>query len=159
MPGLWQIAAGTSDRDFRKLFLDHDLMLIGPGNPGPAPAEIYRGRGIMGTIGSFAADPEPGDPILLRIGQEVVAIGHISNDEGYSWDERFDDVLGWDLQHCRRVQWEPGLMGDFARGDERKRSSENLAWIRPIDQPRFAYVRQSPRPGVGFKPFARWVEN
>ena len=34
MPQVWQIAAGETGRDYTKLFLDYDLMFMGPGNPG-----------------------------------------------------------------------------------------------------------------------------
>jgi hypothetical protein len=113
MPQLWQIAAGETSRDYRELFLAHDLMLIGPGNPGPAPAPIYQGQGVMGTIHSFAMDPLPGDPVLLRMGRDVVAVGIIPEEGGYFWSEDYDDVHGWDLQHARRVQWQPELLDRF----------------------------------------------
>lgn len=113
MPQLWQIAAGETARDYRELFLEHDLMLIGPGTPGAAPASVYQGAGVMGTIHSFAMDPRPGDPVLMRMGREVIAVGIIPQEEGYFWKDDYDDVLGWDLQHARRVQWQPDLLDQF----------------------------------------------
>jgi len=113
MAQLWQIAAGEPTRDYREIFLGHDLMLIGPGSSGPAPHRDYQGLGIMGSIGSFESGPKPGDPVLLRVGHDVLAVGFIPEERGYFWEKEFDDVLGWDLQHARRVQWEVDLIEDF----------------------------------------------
>lgn len=113
MNQLWQIAAGEPARDYREVFLNHDLMLIGPGNPGPVVEGNYPGLGIMAGIRSFYRDPMPGDPVLLRLGHEVIALGRIPDTEGYSWNPSFNDVFGWNLQHVRRVQWEPRLLKGF----------------------------------------------
>jgi hypothetical protein len=113
MSQLWQIAAGEPARDYSELFLEHDLMLIGPGTPGPAPGPAYIGAGMMNAIHSFATGPSPGDPVLMRLGHDVVAVGIIPAQGGYSWEGHYDDVLGWDLQHTRRVQWEPDLLAHF----------------------------------------------
>jgi hypothetical protein len=45
-----------------------------------------------------------GDAILLRTGpSRIRAVGLVAGE--YSYEERFDDVHGFDLQHCRRVRW------------------------------------------------------
>jgi len=109
---IWQVAAGEPVRDYSSLFLDHDIMLIGPGTLGPVTSNLYPGRGIDSQIRSFARDPQPGDLVLLRLGHEVLAIGVIpsGDDSKYIWSSTFDDVLGWDLQHVRRVCWSPEVL-------------------------------------------------
>lgn len=107
--GLWQIASGDSSRDYSGLCLDHDVMLIGPGQYGEYDAEQYTGVPMRHQIRSFARNPKEGDVVLLRNGHHVMGVGRIPDDQGggYQWLENFDDVLGWDLQHTRRVIWEP----------------------------------------------------
>jgi hypothetical protein len=112
----WQIASGDSGRDFSDLCVAHDVMILGPGEPGLYEASRYNalvaeGRlsaGKANSIGRFRHDVNPGDYVLLRKGHRVVAIGVVS-DESYDWDTRFDDVLGWDLHHTRRVIWQNHL--------------------------------------------------
>lgn len=115
---LWQIAAGEPRRDYRSLFIQHDVMLIGPGDPGAFDSVKYpagQGASANSQVQNFATAPVPGDLVLLRVGHAVVAIGRIPEgaDTAYLWNELFDDVLGWDLQHSRRVQWEPDLLKKF----------------------------------------------
>ncbi|MDQ0191599.1 hypothetical protein JI721_03165 [Alicyclobacillus cycloheptanicus] len=110
---IWQIAGGDSGaRNYTKLFLDHDVMLIGPGDPGSFSEdtkELYlKNDPNMGhQIRLFCEEPKSGDVVLLRHGHTVVAVGTIpEKDNEYQYLNQFDDVLGWDLQHARRVIWD-----------------------------------------------------
>lgn len=104
---LWQIASGDTGRDYSAVFLEHDVMLIGPGEFGEWGDADYSGEPMAPQIRSFVEDPRPGDIVLLRNGHHVVSVGRIPSvtDTEYSWKEQFGDVLGWDLQHVRRVLW------------------------------------------------------
>jgi len=105
---LWQIACGDTGRDYGELFLRYDIMLIGPGNPGPYEKERYKGiiRSSREQLQWFVKRPEAGDLVLLRKGHRVTAVGRLPDvEEGYAYREVFDDVLGWNLQHTRRVVW------------------------------------------------------
>jgi hypothetical protein len=113
---VWQVGAGETGRDYSKLCLEHDVVMIGPGDPGAYNAERYSRTALphltaarIGAIRSFALDPKPGDIVLLRLGQEAVGAGVVPHGEehDYKWREDFDDVLGWNLQHTRRVRWLP----------------------------------------------------
>jgi hypothetical protein len=113
---IWQVGAGQKGLDYSKLCLDHDVAMIGPGSRGAYTPERYPRTGLpglaagsIGAIRSFALAPKPGDIMLLRLGQEAVGAGVIPDGEqqGYQSREEFDDVLGWNLQHTRRVRWLP----------------------------------------------------
>jgi len=42
---VWQIATGEPSRDYRELFFDHDVMILGPGRHGNAlSGEYAKGR-------------------------------------------------------------------------------------------------------------------
>lgn len=122
MPTVWQIAAGEPCRDYSELFLDHDVMFMGPGHLGAFYEEHYRHAVEYGIITSsnlaqlrgFCERMEPGDIVLLRTGYRVRAVGLIP-DSGYVWEETFDDVFGWDLQHTRRVLWQDHLDEELSR--------------------------------------------
>jgi hypothetical protein len=71
---LWQIAAGAPGRDYRKLFFDHDVMLLGPSDRGDASDGRYRdrlGTSGYGQIHRFTTSSQPGDRIIARLGKEV----------------------------------------------------------------------------------------
>jgi hypothetical protein len=105
---VWQIATGEPGRDYRELFFDHDIMILGPSDRGNALENNYA-DGIPNSAGSqvhsFAHRPEPGDRVLMRFAHDVIGIGQIPQDERYSYVETFKCVYGWDLCHCRRVIW------------------------------------------------------
>ncbi len=101
---VWQIAAGDRMRPYWKTFFEHNVALIGPGWPGrwtpESPDVDFEGSYVR----RFATEPAVGDIIVLRKGrQEVIGVGLIASD--YSFEETFDDVTGWDLEHARRVRW------------------------------------------------------
>lgn len=112
MTQVWQIAAGIRSRDYTDLFLKHDVMFMGPGARGDyntkRDAYITESRANNSQIKSFTTDVKTGDIVLLRFCHRVVAIGKIS-EEGYKWNDVFDDVFGWDLQHTHRVIWQEHL--------------------------------------------------
>lgn len=120
IPQVWQMAAGAAGRFYSDIFLKHDVMFLGPGYPGPYDAETYRrvvddgeaGSGIVGNIASFHDNVQPGEIVLMREGHCVKAIGVVA-DTNYEWNETFDDVYGWDLQHTRRVIWQEQLTKDL----------------------------------------------
>jgi hypothetical protein len=108
-----QIAAGTSERNYTHLFLDHDVMLIGPGNPGPFDKDKMKDyklpqSGDYSQLNSFVNYTAPGHIVLLRNVHRIVAVGVVAEAD-YKWSETFDDVYGWDLQHVRRVIWQDQL--------------------------------------------------
>lgn len=112
----WQVACGAGGRNYAQLFVEHDLMLLGPGDPGPYDQESYcrevesgrLSRAKQGAIQRFCKSVQPGDIVLLRKGRRVIEVGVVP-EEGYRWNEAFDDVRGWDLQHTRRVVWQDHL--------------------------------------------------
>lgn len=130
LPIVWQIAAGEAGRYYDNLFLKYDVMFMGPGNYGPfleKRDEYFRkaeeGEGFTkhkaNQIRSFCEDIKPGDIILLRKGYKVVSLG-LAADCDYSWNPSFDDIYGWDLQHCRRVIWQYHLDEELAKIQTRK---------------------------------------
>jgi hypothetical protein len=102
---IWQVSAGPASRSYADVFLRHGVCLIGPGDPGPWSTTRYDyDFALKGFIENFATKAKPGDIVLLRTGPAAVtAVGIIVGE--YSHETRFDDVNGWDLQHCRRVRW------------------------------------------------------
>lgn len=102
---IWQITGGPATRTYADVFLRYGVGLIGPGDPGPWSAARYDyDWAIKGFVEALAAKARPGDIVLLRTGQSTIrAVGLVVGD--YSYESRFDDVNGWDLQHCRRVRW------------------------------------------------------
>jgi hypothetical protein len=115
----WQMAAGEPGRFYSDIFLKHDVMFLGPGHFGKYTADTYRDAvkagsaksKIVGNIASFHDDVRPGEIVLMRKGRRVEAIGVVASD--YDWDETFDDIYGWDLQHFRRVIWQEHLEKDL----------------------------------------------
>ena len=103
----WQVASGDVGRDFSQLFLEHDVMSIGPGRFGRYDRKTYDAVVESGefssakitTVRKFHDDIQIDDIVLLRNGHEVVGLGVVASD--YDHDERFDDIHGWDLQHFR----------------------------------------------------------
>ncbi len=107
---VWQIATGETGRDYRDLFLEHDIMILGPSDKGNALDNNYA-NGVSNSSGSqvhsFTYNPNPGDRVLMRFGKEIIGVGKIpvEDENQYSFDKRFRCVYGWDLCHCRRVIW------------------------------------------------------
>jgi hypothetical protein len=118
---IWQIATGEPGRDYRQIFFDYDLMILGPGNPGDANKFNYKKgapNSIYRQIHSFAYSPHPGDRILMRFAHDVIGVGQIPEGDEYQYchNNMFQCVYGWDLQHCRRVLWAEGLaLGSLAK--------------------------------------------
>lgn len=113
---VWQIAAGENGRYYDQLFLDHDIMFLGPGRVGEYPfsyAQSVKDGEITqdehDRINTFVTEIQDSDVILLRRGRQVRAIGLAV--AGYQYYAQLDDIYGWDLQHIRRVRWQPQLEG------------------------------------------------
>lgn len=102
---VWQVGAGDTERNYGTVCLKHDVMIVGPGGPGPYTEEAYANEGdIKNSIRRFYAAAK-GDIVLLRIGTgEVLAVGELADDKPL-WLEVFGDVDGWTLHHARRVRW------------------------------------------------------
>lgn len=101
---VWQIGGGTTDRDCGRTFLDHDVALLGPGDPGQWRPDRHDAEFGGSFVRRFANDVNNGDLILLRSGAATVrAVGVVAGE--YKHLDLFDDVMGWDLQHSRRVRW------------------------------------------------------
>lgn len=119
---IWQIAAGDGARDYTDLFLRYDVMLIGPGTPGNynVKPEAYQKEHMNNQIKSFCQNPKSGDLVLLRYGHVVKAVGLIPDapDDTYFWSDLFEDILGWDLQHVRRVIWDSSAISILNQGPE-----------------------------------------
>jgi hypothetical protein len=103
---IWQItppaAMANSIADF---FIRYSVALIWPGDLGCWSPDRY-GEDLASDrfIRSFAETMAVGDAILLRTGPaRIRAVGLVAGT--YSYEDRFDDVYGFDLQHCRRVRW------------------------------------------------------
>ena len=102
---IWQISGGPASRSYADVFLRHGVGLIGPGDPGPWSGARYDyDWAIKGFVESFAAKAKSGDVVLLRTGLTTIRAVGVVTDE-YTYESRFDDVNGWDLQHCRRIRW------------------------------------------------------
>lgn len=87
-------------------------MFLGPGRFGAYSPSLYdanpkalaEGNGKITYIRQFATKVQPGDLVLMRSGYHVLSIGVVDSD--YFHTTAFDDVYGWDLEHCRRVIWQ-----------------------------------------------------
>lgn len=103
---VWQIfppaAAVNSIAEF---FLRYGVALLWPGDTGRwIPGRYEHNFAENDWIKRFAEIMSVGDAILLRTGQSTIrAVGIVASE--YSYEDRFDDVHGFDLQHCRRVRW------------------------------------------------------
>jgi hypothetical protein len=111
---LWQVGAGDTDRSYGDVCIRLDVMLAGPGKPGPYEASRYSHLGgIRDSIRRLCTEARRGDVVLLRIGTgEVLAVGEVADDAA-QWLEAFADIDGWDLHHVRRVRWFPNTARTF----------------------------------------------
>lgn len=85
----WQVAAGQGARNYSDIFLKFGVMLIGR-NPA-----------------SFSQGVKTGDVVILKRpyhkAWRIVAAGLVTGE--YEQLEQFEDVEGWNIQHCRKVEW------------------------------------------------------
>ncbi|MEA3245623.1 MAG: hypothetical protein U9Q74_05650 [Gemmatimonadota bacterium] len=104
VPAIWQVSAGPASRSYADVLLRHGVALIGTGDAGPWAAdrgdEMFDGPFVR----RFATELGVGDIVLLRTGlARIAAVGIVAGK--YEYQNAFDDVNGWDLQHTRRVRW------------------------------------------------------
>src|SRR6266853_143059 len=92
---LWQVGAGDTDRSYDAVCRRFDVMIVGPGNPGPYEESRYIQKGdIRNSLRRFCEEARRGDMVLLRLGTgEVKAVGEIADDSS-TWCEAFADVDG-----------------------------------------------------------------
>ena len=91
----WQVGSGDLGRDYSQLFLDHDVMCIGPGKYGKFVPKTYdavvkRGEFAkikIATIRRFHDDVQIEDVVLLRKGHLVVGLGVVAG-HPFRWDYR-----------------------------------------------------------------------
>lgn len=100
---VWQIAAGDATRPYSEWFRKYGVALVGPGWPGQWTHDLDDDEFEGGFVRRFASEVTVGDAIVLRRGvARIVAIGLVASD--YFFEEAFEDVHGWSLQHARRVR-------------------------------------------------------
>jgi hypothetical protein len=114
MTNVWQIAAGEPRRYYDHLFIEHDVMFMGPGRHGCYGDNRAKYGQVRNGLRRFVEHVHEGDVVLLRLGQVAKAIGLAAGDD-YAWCDTFDDVFGWDLQHTRRVIWQEDLKDELNR--------------------------------------------
>ena len=121
---VWQVGGSGDSRNLDKLFMNYDVMLIGPGDHGDFRTQKYTKTNVGSTdysfVRGFACDVAEGDIVILRMGtREVVAVGRVVMDPRneipteakyqcsptYFYVPGFGDIDGWDLQHAHRVIW------------------------------------------------------
>ena len=120
---IWQIAAGDRNHDYTKVFLRFGVILVGPGSEG----EYFSNRDAYDLRkwwwpSSLAENLDIGDLVVLKRAHgrdwEIVAVGEITTE--YSFENVFCDVMGWEIQHCRRVSWKTPvsqtIIGSLRRG-------------------------------------------
>lgn len=103
---IWQISPPAPVmHSVKEFFLKYGVALIWPGDSGHwKPGRYEYNYALSDWIKWFAETMAEGDVILLRTGMtKICALGVIVGK--YSYEDRFDDVFGYDLQHCRRVRW------------------------------------------------------
>ena len=158
---VWQIAAGEPSRDYSDLCIQHDVVCVGPGDRGDfrhdEDAKAAYDKSDYEKVRRFCFDPSPGDVVLLRVGHSVKAVGVIpeGHEHQYFWRDEFQDILGWDLQHTRRVIWDEkalallpeaeGIFGNYKQQNtitrvfkspayRRRRELKHAVRIRPLQQ-------------------------
>jgi hypothetical protein len=58
----------------------------------------------LGDLRRFCEELREGDIVVLQAGtSNVYGVGVVVG--GYTWNEEFGDIDGWDYQHVRRVRW------------------------------------------------------
>lgn len=139
---VWQVATGSSGRSYPDVCLAHDVVIMGPGEPGAVEddPEGYEKYGDEARrLERFYEEVEKGDVVVLRTDiHTAVGVGVVAKDES-EFRELFSDVDGWDVQHSRRVRWlrdvEPKKFDDYTfRWTLRKVEGDViLDWIRSID--------------------------
>jgi hypothetical protein len=109
---MWQVAAGDGTRDYADVFLRFGVILVGPGSEGDyfANKNVYNNsdsEAFRSFLRPFAEEVAKGDILVLKrpsgSNWEIVAVGEVASD--YLFKGVFEDVDGWDLQHCRQVHW------------------------------------------------------
>ena len=107
---IWQVGTGDSEHSHEKIFLEFDVMAIGPGYSGPYDKKLYS---KIRAVSVFCEEPKEGDLVLLRSGTaKIVSVGIIADDKLHH-NEEFGDVDGWSLEHVRRVRWIPNTGKEF----------------------------------------------
>lgn len=108
---IWQVAAGDGERNYWDIFRQFGVMLIGPGGEGDYTKhkDAYNRMtpARRRPIRQFVEVADKDDYVVLkhRSGSKwiAIAIGRIK--PGYYFKPVFGDVEGFQLQHCRRVDW------------------------------------------------------
>src|SRR5438128_1936641 len=102
--GVWQISAGPASRAYAEVFLRYSVALVGPGDAGRWAPDRDDDDFEGGYVRRFAGEVALGDVFLLRTAvATIAAVGIVAGP--YQYEDTFDDVNGWDLQHTRRVRW------------------------------------------------------
>lgn len=153
---LWQVASGAEGRNYAHLCSSHDVMLIGPGDRGEYHRAAYADEPMGPQIRSFVEGPRPGDIVLLRKGHAVVNVGKIPPAEqgGYGWNDAFADVLGWPLQHTRRVIWDDAALALLPEPHQIFANYKQQKTFTAVHEPRFAPVIPSLREAIPDRPLA-----
>jgi len=111
----WQVAAGEGGRDYSGVFLRYGVMLIGGGDHGEYfnNEDYYRSRPWGAQVARFAKQVAKDDIVILKRPHhrkkpeeekwQIQAVGYVA--DKYEYVKQFDDVEGWDLQHCHKVKW------------------------------------------------------
>jgi len=102
---IWQITPPAAMvNSIGEFFIRHGVALLWPGDSGRWAPDRYSEYGGNDRTKWFAETMADGDAILLRTGSaRIRAVGLVAGK--YTYEDRFDDVHGFDLQHCRRVLW------------------------------------------------------
>ncbi|MBC3887979.1 hypothetical protein GH810_06610 [Acetobacterium paludosum] len=109
----WQISDGNGETNLRDVFIDLNVALMGPGELGDYfdHKNEYENMGHGNKIGTFAEKVQIGDIFVLKHMKskmktwQILAVGEVVGE--YQYEPIFGNVgaYGWDVQHCRRVNW------------------------------------------------------
>lgn len=134
-------------------------------------ARSIAGDDAKAKIGPIAYEMEIGHTVILKNGKSIVAIGRILGDYCYDgradwaehWgktlkatpgkveipisDTRLDDVDGWDLRHCRKVDWKiPNDLGVSRECNSLTRSTVSRVYSDEVKNKARALIEGSTQP-------------